>query len=1231
MLKTLPYSATIALIGALAACSSSSDESGPTETGTLSGSVLNAPNPVGGVKVSVRGAGGSFSTTTSSNGTYTLTDIPVGSYTIDLCGQGVFDSDGNPIADKINLHLPNSSVGTGTQGIGSGPIFLPERELGLTVDTAGTREGVIAAGTVVTSPDADVAIVFAEATTVTFVDAADTTISITPVPAEQLPVALPAGLSTGGAFAIEPAGATFDVRPLVSFANANNLPVGTRNVPIYRLNYGTGQWVAAGVGTVSATGDTILSDAGEGLSATGWHTTTVETFCVTNVRGRVTDTSDQPIAGASVTTIGGLTAETDANGDFMIEAVSLPSDNFDVVVTVVPAQGSGFVPNESSAVVGMCGTDTEMSTIALTPMIVDDMAPTISASIPADGDVDVADNGSISVTFDGLMSPGSLTSSTLTLRAAGTQIDGQVGVNSTGGQTTATFLPLTALPVDAVCSFRVDASVMDAAGNLLGAAELITFTTGSNVAGGTPTVTVTSGTPSAVDPGATTQLTAGALDAAGATINGALVDWSSDAPAIATVDATGLVTTFAPGTANVSASFGGASDAVVVTVNTPVIDSIVLTGTSPVMAIGSGLAMMAEARDSGNTRLMGFTFDWTSSNDSIATVDANGNVRALMAGGPVTITATEPNSTTDASFAISVVDPANVTSVEAIASADVIGPGVALQASATAFDDSQDMIPGVTFTWMSSDATIAAVNASGLVTPTGEGSVQISATADGSSQIAGSFDLNVVSYEPTVVRILRGDALATPLEDVFVVLTDPVTGFDIAGSGTDVNGFADFGFTDAPRVTVTFSVQGGFAPTPDGGSFEERVFSAINVPAGRMTLTPSILSEYSMGVEASFPTGADTLQASAGGYVNSESAETMVTTSPGNVFLDVPLPSGWPILATTFDSASGTTGILSGGFHEPSTSPDGFDVMMTLTAEAVSSIPFSASSSMLFAGSRFLKDGLLFDQDSGVTESATSGVATSVAPPGSDRYGYRFMTRSETTGVVRGRDLFSDSEPSSLSAVEPDLGVRNVNLDPQTLTLSWETTGAAASDLDVGRARIRSGDSQSTVIWDVLFDASITSLVLPTSKGIPSISSQGLTVDIEFFSPVGVTGYDSVMTEFRSQSGRFNQTLMNAADAVDFVAMELTQFDFQIGDGQFGTVTYDIGEGPITVGSEASVSIPAGVAVTITATANQGLNVIALTCDQGMVTGVGTQTASVAIDSNESTSVVVVQFQSPVF
>ncbi len=152
------------------------------------------------------------------------------------------------------------------------------------------------------------------------------------------------------------------------------------------------------------------------------------------------------------------------------------------------------------------------------------------------------------------------------------------------------------------------------------------------------TVTVSLGA-TTLQPGQTTQAAAVLKDASGNTLTGRQVAWSSSNSAIATVNATGLVSAVAAGQAQITATAEGKSAAVTLTVVPPPVASVTLTLASPGISVGTTTQSIAVLKDAAGNTLTGRSVTFASSAASIATVDANGLVTAVSVG-TATITAT---------------------------------------------------------------------------------------------------------------------------------------------------------------------------------------------------------------------------------------------------------------------------------------------------------------------------------------------------------------------------------------------------------------------------------------------------------------------------------------------------------------------------------------------------------------------------------------------------------------
>ena len=188
----------------------------------------------------------------------------------------------------------------------------------------------------------------------------------------------------------------------------------------------------------------------------------------------------------------------------------------------------------------------------------------------------------------------------------------------------------------------VDASgLVTAAGN-----GTATITASAGSASGAATVTVMQSPDSvAVLPvdatlaalGDTLRLAAEAFDANGRAVAAADFTWESGDTAIATVDASGLVTAAGNGTATITATSGETSGDVRVTVMQSA-GSVVVTPAAETVWLRDTLRLAAEAFDSNGHAIADAEFEWFSSDASVATVDGSGVVRAVSEG-TATITA----------------------------------------------------------------------------------------------------------------------------------------------------------------------------------------------------------------------------------------------------------------------------------------------------------------------------------------------------------------------------------------------------------------------------------------------------------------------------------------------------------------------------------------------------------------------------------------------------------------
>ncbi len=223
------------------------------------------------------------------------------------------------------------------------------------------------------------------------------------------------------------------------------------------------------------------------------------------------------------------------------------------------------------------------------------------------------------------------------------------------------------------------------------------------------------------------------------------VTWRSSDRAIATVAEDGTVTAIAAGNAIIYASSSnGLTAECLVTVSPLVIPvaSITLSNSELLMTEGETTDLIAIIRPENATDK---SVIWTSSDESIVTVDQNGNVNAIKAGNAI-VTATATNGSQAICY-VTVVPL--VIAVESIsvypATLDIeIGESATLTASITP-ENATDK----TITWRSSDKSIATVSSDGIVTGIAEGIAIIYASSSN-----GLTAECIVNVHPGVVEVL---------------------------------------------------------------------------------------------------------------------------------------------------------------------------------------------------------------------------------------------------------------------------------------------------------------------------------------------------------------------------------------------------------------------------------------------------------------------------------------------
>ena len=204
------------------------------------------------------------------------------------------------------------------------------------------------------------------------------------------------------------------------------------------------------------------------------------------------------------------------------------------------------------------------------------------------------------------------------------------------------------------------------------------------------------------------------------------ITWSSSKKSVATISNQGLVTAIAEGTTTIKARAGEKTSTCIVTVHKEIIavTSITLDKSSLSLVKGESETLVATVNPSNATHTK---VSWTSSTPGVATVDSEGNVKAI-ANGNATITAQVDDI--KATCPVTVTTPVESITLNKTKLTLNKGESETLVATVVPTDATE-----TTVTWGTSNPYMASVDANGKVTAVGAGNVTITAKAGGKSAI----------------------------------------------------------------------------------------------------------------------------------------------------------------------------------------------------------------------------------------------------------------------------------------------------------------------------------------------------------------------------------------------------------------------------------------------------------------------------------------------------------------
>ncbi len=280
-----------------------------------------------------------------------------------------------------------------------------------------------------------------------------------------------------------------------------------------------------------------------------------------------------------------------------------------------------------------------------------------------------------------------------------------------------------------------------------------------SIAVGSVTVLPTSAT---VQRGANTNLTATVKDATGAVVTDRAVTWSTSNTSIASVSATGVVTANAVGSVTISASSGGRSGSVLITVVPVPVGNVTVDPTTADLLVGQTITIMPTVRDANGMVVSDRIVTWSSSNTGVATVSSSTGVVTAKSVGTATITVTSEGKSATTTVTVKQVPVATITLQPPTLT---IAPGQTAVLTATTKTADGTVVTGRTITYASDNTGIARVSTTGVVTGVSSGTAVITATSEGRSATTA------VTVQPAVYSVLVSPSLVLIRRNSTVQLT----------------------------------------------------------------------------------------------------------------------------------------------------------------------------------------------------------------------------------------------------------------------------------------------------------------------------------------------------------------------------------------------------------------------------------------------------------------------------
>ena len=288
-----------------------------------------------------------------------------------------------------------------------------------------------------------------------------------------------------------------------------------------------------------------------------------------------------------------------------------------------------------------------------------------------------------------------------------------------------------------------------------------------------------------------------------------------------------------------------------------VVSTISVSPAASSIRIGATRQLQATAKDQDGNVIAGMNFVFLGSG-SVATVSSAGLVKGISAG-TVTITASADGKSASASITVVPVTQI-VTQISVSPSTASIQAGQAQSYTAMAYDQFNQPVNGINFTWASDSSASIATLSGNIATGVSPGTAHITASASGISSTAAS--LTVLPPPPALTTI----AVSPASPSIFTGAIQQLTAVGYDQSGNQMTGIV-FGWTSANPSVATVDHAGLATGVAVGASQISASAQGVNSNAISLTVNRplSVLTSITLSPSTASIQAGDTQQFTAVG------------------------------------------------------------------------------------------------------------------------------------------------------------------------------------------------------------------------------------------------------------------------------------------------------------------------------------------------------------------------------